>query len=90
MDFDWDSANLEHIARHKVEAEEVEEAASDPAALGTPAHRGPLGQRRYGLIGATEAGRVLVIFYEFREARVRVVTVRAATPQERTRYYTEE
>ncbi|WP_102125629.1 BrnT family toxin [Deinococcus planocerae] len=90
MEFDWDFANLEHIARHKVEPEEAEEALRDPAVLETPAHRGPLGQRRYGIIGATEAGRVLVIFYELRGERIRVVTVRAATPEERTRYYTEE
>lgn len=81
MNFDWDFANLEHIARHRVEPEEAEEAVTDPAALETPAHRGPLGQRRYGVIGATEAGRVLAIFYEFRRERLRVVTVRDATPR---------
>lgn len=90
MEFDWDFANLDHIARHKVEPEEAQEVVNDPAVLETPAHRGPLGQRRYGLIGATEAGRVLVIFYELRGERIRVVTVRAATPEERTRYYSEE
>lgn len=90
MEFDWDFANLDHIARHKVEPEEAEEVVRDPAVLETPAHRGPLGQRRFGVIGATEAGRVLVIFYELRGERIRVVTVRAATPEERTRYYTEE
>ena len=90
MDFDWDTANLDHIARHKVEPDEVEEAVGDPAALQTPSHRGPLGQRRYGVTGATEAGRVLTLFYELRAERIRVVTVRAATPEERTRYYSEE
>lgn len=90
MEFDWDFANLDHIARHKVEPEEAEEVVRDPAVLETPAHRGPLGQRHFGVIGATEAGRVLVIFYELRGERIRVVTVRAATPEERTRYYTEE
>lgn len=90
MDFDWDSGNLDHIASHKVELAEAEEVISDPAVLETPSHRGPLGQRRYGVTGATEAGRVLTVFYELRAERIRVVTVRAATPEERTRYYSEE
>lgn len=90
MDFDWDFANLEHIAQHKVEQAEAEEALTDPAALDTAAHRGPLGQPRFGVIGATEEGRVLVVYHELREEKIRVVTVRPATPEERALYYTEE
>lgn len=90
MDFDWDFSNLEHIARHKVEQAEAEEALTDPAALRTSAHRGPLGQTRFGFIGATEEGRVLVVYHELRAGRIRVVTVRAATPEERALYHTEE
>ena len=90
MNFDWDFSNLEHIARHKVEQAEAEEALTDPAALDTAAHRGPLGQTRFGFIGATEEGRVLVVYHELREEKIRVVTVRPATPEERALYYTEE
>ena len=90
MEFDWDFSNLEHIARHKVEPEEAEEAVSDPAVLRVAAHRGPQGQPRFGFLGATEAGRILVIYTEWRREKVRVVTVRLATPQERKRYNEEE
>jgi uncharacterized protein len=90
MDFDWDFANLEHIARHKVEQAEAEEALTDPAALKTFAYRGPNGQPRFGLIGATEEGRVLVVYHELRKEKIRVVTVRLATPEERALYYSEE
>ncbi len=90
MEFDWDFSNLEHIARHKVEQTEAEEALTDPAALDAPAHRGPLGQPRFGSIGATKEGRVLVVYSEPRGEKIRVVTVRPATPEERALYYTEE
>ena len=87
MDFDWDIFNIEHLARHKVERDEAEEAMTDPASLDIPVHRGPQGQPRQGLLGATETGRVLAVFYEWRQTKVRVVTVRPATPDEIKQYY---
>ena len=90
MRFDWDPANVEHIARHKVEPEEAEEAVEDPAALPFAAHRGPHGQPRFGVLGATEDGRVLVVVLEERQDRLRVVTARPATEAERARYLQEE
>ncbi|PNY80723.1 BrnT family toxin [Deinococcus koreensis] len=91
MDFDWDFANMEHIARHKVEPDEAEEAARDPDALPMHTiHRGPQGQPRYGLLGTTESGRLLYIVLEQRLGRARVVTARPATAEERQQYDTEE
>ena len=88
IDFDWDAANLSHIARHRVEPEEAEEAATDPAGIPSGnTHRGPQGQRRAGTIGATEDGRVLLVIFEFREHRVRVVTAYDASSEQRARYY---
>lgn len=86
MKFDWDPANIDHIARHKVEPEE---GCRTPAALPFAAHRGPHGQPRFGVLGATEAGRVLVVLEE-RQDRLRVVTARPATEAERARYLQEE
>lgn len=63
MDFDWDIFNIEHIARHKVERDEAEEAVRDPYAVPAPTiHRGPQGQPRYGVIGETETGRCFTSF----------------------------
>lgn len=90
MRFDWDTANIEHLARHKVEPEEAEEAVQDPAALPFAAHRGPLGQPRFGALGATEAGRVLVVVLEERGPALRVVTARPANAPERSSYLQEE
>ena len=91
MDFDWDAGNLEHIARHKVEPEEAEEAATDPAALEAQnVHRGANGQRRLGVIGASEAGRVLFVVLERRGEKFRVVTAYTAEAEDRDAYYAQE
>ncbi|OLV16844.1 BrnT family toxin [Deinococcus marmoris] len=90
MDFDWDAANLEHIARHKVEADEVEEMVGDPAALVRTAHRGPRNQKRYAFVGATEAERVLAVILEERGERSRTVTARPASIEERRAYAAQE
>lgn len=91
MEFDWDFANLDHIARHKVEPEEAEEAVTDPAAIpGENVYRGSRGERRFGLIGATEAGRVLLVVLEKRGAKFRVVTAYTAGAEERAAYYAQE
>ena len=91
MDFDWDAGNLEHIARHKVEPEEAEEAVTDPAAIpADQVYRGSKGEHRFGLIGATEAGRVLIVIFEERREKVRVVTAYPADAEQRAAYYGQE
>ena len=91
MEFDWDFSNLEHIARHKVEQTEAEEAATDPALISAETvHRGPDGERRSAVIGATEDGRVLFVVFVIRAEKFRVVTARPANTAERLRYETEE
>lgn len=91
MEFDWDFSNLEHIARHKVEQTEAEEAATDPAAIiAENVHRGSNGQRRFGLIGATEDGRVLFVVLEERRDMFRVVTAYTAEAEDRAAYYAQE
>ena len=85
MEFDWDDANEEHIARHGVTPEEAEEVLLDrhPAALAV--YNAPA-ERRWGIIGATEDGRVLAVIYTRRRGAVRIVTARDATPAEKRRY----
>ena len=91
MDFDWDFANLEHIARHKIEPDEVEEAVNDPAAIPAETiYRGADGQRRFGLIGASEEGRVLFVVLEHRRDSLRVVTAYPAEATDRDAYYAQE
>ncbi len=87
MEFDWDDANLEHIARHGVEPGEAEEALTDPSATRAGTYRGPSGERRGSIVGKTEDGRVLFVVFTFRRGAVRVVTARNADATEKSRYH---
>lgn len=83
--FRWDRANIDHIARHNLEPEDVEEALLDPGGINAPAYNAA-SERRYGLIGATEAGRVLYVVYTERSGDFRVVTARDADVSQKRRY----
>jgi uncharacterized protein len=84
VEFDWDDANIEHIAEHNLEPQEVEEAfyhRNIPA----PAYNVP-SEKRLGLIGATDAGRIHYVVYTKRAGKIRVVTARDAKASEKRRY----
>ena len=83
--FDWDDDNAGHVRRHGVEPEEAEEVLSNPARLAVPAHRSDVEERR-GLLGYTDAGRMLYVVITRRAGRTRVVTARDATDGEKKRY----
>lgn len=73
--FDWDDANVEHIARHGVSPEEAEEALRDERRQVTRARSGV--ERRWNVIGATSSGRLLSVIYAQRRSAIRVVTAPA-------------
>jgi uncharacterized protein len=81
MEFDWDGSNTDHIARHKVETWEAEEAVQDPERTPFPAHSGA-----GGFIGKTEDGRYLVVIVTRRYGAWRVITAREATAREKKAY----
>ena len=71
-EFDWDEANIGHVARHNVLAEEAEQVIlNDPVDLGLEIAEG---EERYLNLGATVLGRVLLVVTTWRQDRVRVVT----------------
>jgi uncharacterized DUF497 family protein len=57
--FDWDDANLAHIDRHKVSADEVEQAMSGAALPIESEERS--GEERHTESGETTSGRLLVV-----------------------------
>jgi uncharacterized DUF497 family protein len=83
--FDWDDSNINHIAGHNVEPEEAEEALEDPDLKKDSAYNFK-GERRSAIIGATEAGRILLVIYTRRGQNIRVVTVRDASDAQKRRY----
>ena len=70
--FDWDSANIGHIAEHDVTPEETEEVI-----LGDPLETGfevVGGEERWACVGHTRHGRILRIVTTLRGDHIRVVT----------------
>jgi uncharacterized DUF497 family protein len=87
IEFDWDEANLAHLARHSVTPEEAEQVMlSDPLDLGMELVEN---EERYLNLGSTRRGRVLLAITSWRGNRVRVVT--AFDPIKRlVRFYYQE
>ena len=80
--FNWDSWNVDHIARHGVEPHEAEAACHGDAVV----LRGREG--RYLVYGRTGAGRyLLVILRSCGQGVARIITARDMTQRERQFYH---
>jgi uncharacterized DUF497 family protein len=76
--FEWDERNIEHVGRHGFHPDEVEEVFAEECA--TRKGRGSL----YLAYGKTFAGRyTLVVHRRLPGRRIRVITARDMTKQER-------
>lgn len=76
---EWDHYRVEHIARHDVEPDEVEQVCQDPLHL---AHRE--GNNRYRLYGQTISGRYLFVVLEhIQGAFFKPITARDMTEGEK-------
>ena len=88
MDFEWDPAKAESNERkHGVTFAEATTIFGDPLELmiSDPDHSE--GEYRYLSLGRSIEGRLLVVSYTEREEnRLRIVSARAATPAEASRY----
>ena len=72
IEFDWDEANIGHVARHSVLPEEAEQVVlNHPIDLGVEIVER---EERYLNLGATMRGRVLLVVTTWCEDRVRIVT----------------
>jgi uncharacterized DUF497 family protein len=78
VEFDWDDANIEHIALHDVVPSEVKEAFLDNDAIDKP-FGVRNGEMRYSMLGRTAAGRLLRVVYVIRKGALRPVTAYTAT-----------
>lgn len=72
IEFDWDQANIDHVARHSVLPDEAEQVLlNDPVDVGMEIVEG---EERHLNLGATVQGRVLLVVTTWHEDRIRVVT----------------
>ena len=70
--FDWDEANISHIAEHDVLPSETEEViTSSPLDVGFELRNG---EKRIRQVGETSTGRILMVVSTMRGERIRVIT----------------
>ena len=71
-EFDWDSVNVSQLNQHRVVPNEFEQMMlNDPIYLD---YQTFADEERYKVLGATQAGRVLIAVDCPREGRIRAVT----------------
>lgn len=84
VSFDWDAANISHIAEHAVSPEEAEQVVRGrPLALEYVERNG---ETRLRQVGETASGRVLAVITTLRNRRIRVVTAYPASRSLRATY----
>jgi uncharacterized DUF497 family protein len=72
FEFDWDAANIRHLARHRISRDEVEHVfRSDPVIAD---YRAVRGEERWSAVGTTASLNVLVVVFTVRGTRIRPVT----------------
>jgi uncharacterized DUF497 family protein len=72
LSFDWDGANIKHLARHAVTRTEFEQVmSSDPILFD---YESLDGEDRWAGLGATSGLRVLIVIFTIRDSRIRAVT----------------
>jgi uncharacterized protein len=86
-DFDWDEANHDHIAQHKITPAEAEQAILDEAGALLEIQSGT-GEERVKSLGMTGSGRILVVLFALRGTSIRPITAYPA-PRNLQRLYFE-
>ena len=72
LEFDWDAANVEHLANHRITRREFEQAMlHDPIIID---FADETGEERWYALGATDRLRVLFLVFTYREERIRPIT----------------
>jgi uncharacterized protein len=79
--FEWDDANPDHIDEHGVDPDEAGDAVLDPGRVPIRADSSP-GEKRRAVIGATEDGRIVVVYTRWRDI-IRIVTAYDASERKK-------
>ncbi len=87
MEFEWnpDKATL-NLEKHGVSFQEAATVFNDPLSVTFPDPDHSIGESRYVMIGMSEFGKLLLIAHTDREKKIRIISARKATRQEK-RFY---
>lgn len=83
-DFEWDAIKAQtNLAKHRVSFEEATTVFDDVRAIEAPDFYDP---DRFVLIERSRLSRVLFVVHCEREHRIRIISARRATPEQRRKY----
>jgi len=91
LSFEWDEKKAtSNLRKHGVSFEEAQSVFYDPRSLTVDHPDYAKAELRFIDIGASNQNRVLVVVYTERENRIRIISVRKATKNERKQYEKDE
>jgi len=86
MQYEWDKAkNRTNLAKHGIDFADAVAAFEDNSALTRP-DSDARGEHRFVTLGVDGFGRHLVVVFTERGSRIRIISARPATKQERKTY----
>ena len=84
IEFDWDAENTKHLAAHKINPAEFEQAMrNDPLELDYDLIDF---EARFRSVGLTDAGRFLLVVWTVRGGKIRAVTAFPASASNKKRF----
>lgn len=89
MEFEWNPNKAElNVEKHSVSFQEAATVFNDSLSVTFPDPDHSIGENRYVIIGVSRFGQLLVVAHTDRGEKVRIISARKATRQER-RFYEE-
>ena len=86
MEYEWDATkNRANLAKHGIDFADAVAVVEDDLALSRPDSESR-GEPRFVTLGIDSLSRLLVVVYTERDARLRLISARLATKQERNSY----
>ncbi|QLE55129.1 BrnT family toxin [Nostoc sp. TCL26-01] len=87
MEFEWntDKAIL-NLDKHGISFQEAATVFNDPLSVTFPDPAHSIEENRYVIIGVSQFGQLLVVAHTDREEKVRIISARKTTRQERKFY----
>lgn len=87
MEFEWDPNKADsNLEKHGVSFDEAATAFGDPLSLTIPDPDHSDDEERSVLLGHSFAGRLIVVVHAHRAERIRIISARIATKNERRSY----
>lgn len=87
VSFVWDKGNIDkNLKKHKVTNKETEEVFENKPAYIFEDQKHSVKEKRYGIFGQTDKGKLLTVVFTIRTEKVRIITARSMSKSERKSY----